>query len=722
MKRLLFIIDSRSSFIKAISIYDALKQDFEIHLLHIGKYFNTIKYDILYNQLNFPLPDTYLSIDSKPESGDFYNSLYINNDEYLNDKYTLIDELLKYDWKKMGILGEICNKLKVEFKNIKPDAIILFGCATGALSGSLVARMLTIEIIHIDGGLHSGDLQTTEEVNSILLDHMSTYHFVTDRVGLYNLKLLGITHNVYIIGNIMIDTQHKYLQQSYNTEYHNILGIKSKEYALIILHKPTNINNSNKLKEIINELDELSKRDTLILQIYPETKANLVKNNLFKKINENPNIIIIESLCYLEFTCLLANCKYLITDSSGLQDESSELNIPCFILGKYTEGQSILIKNNGTNQLITRINDIKNLHYKNKTFKSIIINIIGNNIVGTGHIKRQEQIINIYKSHYKIIIVTQDIDVNNYFNDYNNTFCFIYKNLHELLNIILKENPVLFINDSLNSEKECMRKIKQYCPKILSYEDAGLGTIYANIVINELYSEHSMKILNNELVIDKKFYCGIQNFSIRKEFYSYIPTDLKNKPKNILITFGGTDPLNYTELILQFVCKFEINNKYVIFVVLGLGYNNKVNIINKYNNINNINLIEHVTNFPEIMHKCDIAFSSQGRTACELIYMNIPTMCFAQNIREILHDYCSEENGIYNIGMLKDLRNDHDMIYIKECFTEFINKYEILYCNMKKNKCKIDNGFTNNITIINNLLTSNNSHNISNILINCLST
>lgn len=196
----------------------------------------------------------------------------------------------------------------------------------------MAAKILNIDIAHIESGMRCGNLQMPEEVNRIIIDYMSKYCFVTEQSALDNLKEMGITENVFHVGNTMIDTQKKFLQQALDTMYHETLNVKSKEYVLITLHRPTNVDDLEKLKEIFDDFEELSQRETLIFPIHPRTKINLEKINYLKKVQENPKIILDEPLGYLEITCLLANCKYVVTDSGGLQEESTALDIPCFTL------------------------------------------------------------------------------------------------------------------------------------------------------------------------------------------------------------------------------------------------------------------------------------------------------------------------------------------------------------------------------------------------------
>mgnify|MGYP001381579026 FL=1 len=197
-----------------------------------------------------------------------------------------------------------------------------------------------------------------EEVNRILTDHITKFYFVTEQSGVDNLNASDITENVYLVGNTMIDTQKKYLQQALDTKYNETLGVKSKEYILITLHRPSNVDDMEKLKEIFDDLEKLSKTSKLVYPIHPRTKKNLYKLGYLEKVENNKNIILQDPLGYLEFTCLMANCKYVVTDSGGLQEETTALDIPCFTLRENTERPCTLIKNHGTNQMIHKISEI----------------------------------------------------------------------------------------------------------------------------------------------------------------------------------------------------------------------------------------------------------------------------------------------------------------------------------------------------------------------------
>jgi UDP-N-acetylglucosamine 2-epimerase (non-hydrolysing) len=358
MKKISIIIGARPNFMKAFPVYEALKEDFELTLIHTGQHFDAKMSDVFFNQLKFPRPDIHLSLEKKTRAGDLDDKLYVHNADYLKDKDAVIQELMDYE-NDLGQLGEIRDKLKIEFKKGNPDLVIVFGDVTSTLAAGLAAKELNIDLAHVESGLRSGDMLMPEEVNRVLTDHITKYYFVTEQSGIDNLKEIGITEHVYLVGNTMIDTQKKYLQQALDTNYYKTLNVKPKEYVLITLHRPSNVDDMKKLKKIFDDFEELSKTETLVYPIHPRTKNNLEKLDYLQKVNRNSNIILDEPLGYLEFTCLMANCKYVVTDSGGLQEESTSLDIPCFTLRENTERPCTFIENHGTNQLIHNINDIE---------------------------------------------------------------------------------------------------------------------------------------------------------------------------------------------------------------------------------------------------------------------------------------------------------------------------------------------------------------------------
>jgi UDP-N-acetylglucosamine 2-epimerase (non-hydrolysing) len=347
MKTIYLIVGARPNFMKAYPVYKALN-NFTIKLIHTGQHFDEKMSNIFFNQLGFPKPDIHFELCEKSRAGYLEDQLYINNLEYLKDKKKVINDLLILN--NIGQLGEIRDNLYNIFSNGKPDLIIVFGDVTSTLSASLAAYKLKIPIAHIEAGLRSNDLSMPEEVNRILTDYITNYFFITEPSGITNLQSEGITNNLYLVGNTMIECLEIFKSKALQTKSNINLGFNNKEYILVTLHRPSNVDNITQLKYIIDDLNKLY--ENIIFPVHHRTRKNLEKLDLAK------NIILCEPLGYLEFICLEANAKYIITDSGGIQEESTHLSIPCFTLRNNTERPITLIQNGGTNQLINKIENL----------------------------------------------------------------------------------------------------------------------------------------------------------------------------------------------------------------------------------------------------------------------------------------------------------------------------------------------------------------------------
>lgn len=353
MEKIVLVVGARPNFMKAYPIYNALKEYFELTLIHTGQHFDEKMSDIFFNQLNFTKPDIHLLLESKTRAGEYDNKLYVNNLEYLEDKNQVIQDLLTIDADVLGQLGEIRDKLKIEFEKICPDLVMVFGDITSTLSASLAAKMLNIEIAHIESGLRSFDLSMPEEVNRILTDMITTYYFITEQSGVDNLKNEGLDNgHLYLVGNPMIDCLMMFKDRALETDYNKTLGLEEKQYILITLHRPSNVDDMNKLEEISNDIIKLSEIEKIVFPIHPRTRKNLENLNILGRMDK---IILCEPLGYLEFICLEARAKYIITDSGGIQEETTFLKVLCYTLRDNTERPSTLIENGGTNRLIKYI-------------------------------------------------------------------------------------------------------------------------------------------------------------------------------------------------------------------------------------------------------------------------------------------------------------------------------------------------------------------------------
>lgn len=273
----------------------------------------------------------------------------------------------------------------------------------------------------------------------------------------------------------------------------------------------------------------------------------------------------------------------------------------------------------------------------NKSKVGIYVN--GNNKRGIGHIYRALEIADEF---YTKPDIYYDINQTNPAVFGRTTHNLIGLNgIAELFDRCKEEQYTIFINDILTTSIDYMIGLRSVLPrtKIVNFEDDGEGALKADLVINALYREDELR----------QVYSGEKYFISGKTFMFYNPILIKEEVKNIFISFGGSDPQNYSDRILSMISKNEYCN-YNFTVVLGRAKNN-VNELMRFNEYKNISVLYDVDNMPEIMTKCDMGITSRGRTGYELAMLGIPSIAMAQNKREEKHGFVCNENGFSYIGL-----------------------------------------------------------------------
>jgi UDP-N-acetylglucosamine 2-epimerase (non-hydrolysing) len=252
-------------------------------------------------------------------------------------------------------------KIMMEFEKVileeRPKLVVVVGDVNSTIACALVAKKRSIEVAHIEAGLRSFDFQMPEEINRRLTDQISDYLFITERTALLNLKNEGIdSSKVFFVGNVMIDNLINNLENAQQNNYYKNLGLENSSYGVVTIHRPSNVDEKKDLENVIKTLNYIQTKIKIIFPIHPRTQKSLEKFNLEKELNKS-NILLTDPLGYLEFLNLIINSKFIMTDSGGIQEEASYLNIPILTLRNNTE-RPITIEE-GTNTLIQ--NDILQL-------------------------------------------------------------------------------------------------------------------------------------------------------------------------------------------------------------------------------------------------------------------------------------------------------------------------------------------------------------------------
>lgn len=231
-------------------------------------------------------------------------------------------------------------KIMVEFEKVcdqqRPSIVVVVGDVNSTLACTIVAKKMCIKVAHIEAGLRSGDMSMPEEINRIVTDSISDYLFASERSAVANLKAEGKADGqIFFVGNVMIDTLYHQMGKLNckglvnNTPYR-------KPYGVVTLHRPSNVDNKETCTGIVDALIEISKHHELIFPAHPRTMKSLSAFGLLQSVNSS-NIRILSPLPYMEFLCLWKDANIVITDSGGIQEETTALGIPCFTIRENTE-------------------------------------------------------------------------------------------------------------------------------------------------------------------------------------------------------------------------------------------------------------------------------------------------------------------------------------------------------------------------------------------------
>jgi UDP-N-acetylglucosamine 2-epimerase (non-hydrolysing) len=320
MKKILIVIGTRPNFIK-VTQFKKVALSFpwlDIKIVHTGQHFDAKMADVFFDQFNLT-PDYFLNI-PQASANTQMAEIMIRLEALVNDKFF-------------------------------PDLIIVVGDVNSTLAASLTANKLGIKLAHIESGLRSSDRTMPEEINRILTDEICDYFFVTEQSGFDNLIKEGkAKDHIYFVGNTMIDTLLAYQEEIKQSDVLSKYSLIEKEFVLMTIHRPATVDSELGLKQLMDLIDFVTIKYKLIFPIHPRTLKMLEKFNLINRFNSNSNIKATEPLDYFSFQNLIINSKFILTDSGGIQEESTFSGIPCLTLRPNTERPVTITS--GTNTLV----------------------------------------------------------------------------------------------------------------------------------------------------------------------------------------------------------------------------------------------------------------------------------------------------------------------------------------------------------------------------------
>jgi UDP-N-acetylglucosamine 2-epimerase (non-hydrolysing) len=312
--KILHIVGARPNFMKMAPIIAALKKREGVRqvLVHTGQHYDAKMSDVFFQDLGMPEPDVHLGAGS-------------------------------------GSHAQQTAKVMVEIEPVllreQPDVVLVAGDVNSTVAVALTAAKLGFAVAHVEAGLRSRDWTMPEEVNRVLTDRLSDLLFTPSRDGDENLAREGIDpRRVHFVGNVMIDSLRAALPRAKQSRIHQRLELAKGNYALATLHRPANVDDPKALQGLLSVLSEVAQSIAVVFPIHPRTRARLPAGFFA------PGLKLIEPLGYLDFLALTAEARLVLTDSGGIQEETTALSVPCLTMRENTE-RPVTVEV-GTNQLV----------------------------------------------------------------------------------------------------------------------------------------------------------------------------------------------------------------------------------------------------------------------------------------------------------------------------------------------------------------------------------
>jgi UDP-N-acetylglucosamine 2-epimerase (non-hydrolysing) len=308
MRKVVSVVGARPNFMKVAPIHRAFlphSDEVEHVIVHTGQHYDAAMSDAFFRDLDMPNPAVFLGVGS-------------------------------------GSHAEQTARVMVEFdtvcRNLQPDMVLVVGDVNSTIACSLTAVKHGIRVAHVEAGLRSFDRSMPEEINRIATDAISDYFFVTEQSGLDNLLQENKPEqSIFFVGNTMIDSLHYALPFARESGILHELGLVPNEYVLVTLHRPSNVDEPEQLKAILLLLAELSTERQVIVPLHPRTRKNIEMFGLGDFLTRIPRLQFLEPQGYIRFLALMMHADYILTDSGGIQEETTALGVPCITMRTTTE-------------------------------------------------------------------------------------------------------------------------------------------------------------------------------------------------------------------------------------------------------------------------------------------------------------------------------------------------------------------------------------------------
>lgn len=346
--KIISVVGARPNFMKVAPLHRVFSESTTVEsiIVHTGQHYDERMSQVFFDQLGLPEPHYFLGVGSGTHT------------------QQTAQIMLKFE--------EVLNREN-------PDLVIVVGDVNSTVACALTAVKKQIRVAHVEAGLRSGDRRMPEEINRIVTDAISDILFVSEQSGIDNLLAEGIPpEKIHFVGNIMIDSLVHVLPQVEKLSLEKIIKENRLHnspsadpwplhtvYCLVTMHRPSNVDSKESLQKIITIIENLSSEITVIFSVHPRTQKNLERFALREEIQKIPNVYLTQPLGYLDFIKVMKEASLVITDSGGVQEETTYLRVPCITFRESTErpstveiGSNILIENVDVERSLRKANDV----------------------------------------------------------------------------------------------------------------------------------------------------------------------------------------------------------------------------------------------------------------------------------------------------------------------------------------------------------------------------
>lgn len=318
--KILNVVGARPNLVKIAPLLREMGKHHEINplLVHTGQHYDEGLSDVFFRQMGIAEPDVNLEVGSGSQA-----------------------------WQT----AEILKRIEPVLLKHQPDLVLVVGDVNSTIAASLAAVKLGISVAHVEAGLRSFDRTMPEEINRVLTDALADYLFVTEEDAVDNLMREGRCRDcIYLVGNVMIDALRYFLPLAQNSRLGEELGLSNNNgfhpFAVLTLHRPSNVDSSEKLESLLNMIEEVAERLPVIFPVHPRTQKMIAG----LRCREKSRLKLIPPVGYLDFLFLLSQAKLVLTDSGGIQEETTTLGVPCLTLRENTERPVTVT--HGTNEIV----------------------------------------------------------------------------------------------------------------------------------------------------------------------------------------------------------------------------------------------------------------------------------------------------------------------------------------------------------------------------------